>query len=261
MSMTYTERLFALLEDHRPISLGERIVAGALAASVLAGIYGAIAVGMVDRLPAIRHLPTWIDDAVPFTPFGVLPYAWIFPQAIAPLAFIQDRRVLARTALAYVLMISVGIPFWVFLAVTVPRVPLVGDDLWTWGVGVVRWVDPPTNCFPSMHVAESFLSALLVRRLDRPMGNLLLGLAFAVWWSTVAIGQHWFLDGVAGAFLAVAANHLVFAIRPLPTEVWRSEGGRARFGWIAAVFGVAVLAAAAVWASGQWPVAWLDGRW
>ena len=261
MASIDTERWLALCANHRPIHWGERVLAGSFAALVLAGLYGAVAGSMVDYLPVMRRLPTWIDEVVPFTAFAVLPYAWIFPQAIAPLAFISDRRVLVRVALGYLLMFAVGIPFWVLLGVTVPRAPLAGDDFWTWGVGVVRWFDPPTNCFPSMHVAEAFLSALLVRRLDQKMGSLLLGLAFLVWWSTLAIDQHWFLDGVAGVFLAVAVNHFVFAIRPLPQEALRSDGGRTRLGWIAAVFGVGILAAAAVWGSGRWPVAQFEGRW
>jgi membrane-associated phospholipid phosphatase len=254
-------RSYLAVDWSRPMSVAERLLGGLAGGVLMMAIYSSVAVAMARMGGETRHLPTMVDAAIPFAPVAVLPYAWIFPQALAPMAFVHDRRVFFRSVVAYVSMLLIGIPFWVFWTVTAPRPPLAGDDLFTWGVAMVRWLDPPTNCFPSMHVAEAFLAAFIVRRFDRPIGNALVAAAMLIWWSTIATGQHWFLDGVAGWLTALLVDGIVFRWKPLPAEVWQTEGARSRLAVMALGFLAIVAAAAGVHASGWWPISSMPADW
>ena len=69
-------------------------------------------------------------------------------------------------------------------------------------------MDPPYNCFPSLHVAHSFVSALTCLRLHRRLGGVALVAASLVGLSTLFTKQHYVVDVVAGAALAYAAYRL-----------------------------------------------------
>lgn len=56
---------------------------------------------------------------------------------------------------------------------------MVGEGFAVWGLRALYRADPPCNCFPSLHVAHSFVSALVAM-------------------STVFIKQHYVLDVIAG---------------------------------------------------------------
>ena len=63
--------------------------------------------------------------------------------------------------------------------------------------------DPATNCLPSMHVGLSFYSARTLFHQDKRMGLLIFcGIPF-IWYSTLALKQHWFLDGALGIAMAL----------------------------------------------------------
>ena len=66
-------------------------------------------------------------------------------------------------------------------------------------------MDPPYNCFPSLHVAHSFVSALTCLRVHRGVGIVALISASLVALSTLFTKQHYVLDVIAGVLMAVAA--------------------------------------------------------
>ena len=179
-------------------------------------LYGAV--GVYTARGPFYQLETALDRAVPMTPAWVLVYLMIFFQAAAPLASVRDTRVLRRAIGAYLTLYATALPLWLWFPVTVPRPPLPITDLWTYGVALTRFIDPPSNCMPSMHVALSVMAALVVRRIDVVMGRVLLASAALVTWSTVALEQHWVADGLVAILLALIADHLWFRRSPLPPE-------------------------------------------
>jgi membrane-associated phospholipid phosphatase len=201
--------------DIVPITHQDRLRVGGALVVLLYAVYSGTGIWMASSGRPLYTLATPLD-VVPFTPWASLAYLWLFPQVLAPLVVIQDRRVLRRAAGAYAFLIACGLPFWLVFPVTVPRSPVPVTDLGSWGLALTRFIDPPTNCFPSMHVAESVLAAVLVARHDRLVGRLLYGTAAVVTWSTMALGQHWAADALFGAALALVADHLFFTRRPLP---------------------------------------------
>ena len=59
-----------------------------------------------------------------------------------------------------------------------------------------------------MHVAVATLSGLLIRDVDKPVGSALLMLMPFIWYATMALDQHWLLDGLVG-FLFAVSSYLV----------------------------------------------------
>lgn len=209
------------------------------------GTYGLIN-AWVARTPIDRTLPTAVDALVPFEPRAIFLYGSIYGAALAPACLVQDRRLLLRGLAAYGALLLAGVPFWLLWPVTVPREPVPVTDLATWGVALMRWLDPPANCFPSMHVGEPVLAAVLCGAMHRRLGLVLALLALGVWWSTLALDQHWFVDGLAGALIALTAGTLALRWRPLPPEALHPRPLR-HLGWAAACYLTLFLTAAVPW--------------
>ena len=226
-------------------------VLAAVAALFLA-VYGGI--GQMQVGVPLHTLETPLDGLVPTSPIWVLAYLFLFPQVLSPLFVVTSPLVLKRAVAAFTVMLFVGVPFWLFYPVTVPREVVPVTDLWTYGLALTRTIDPPTNCFPSMHVAEAAFAALVMRRHDRLVGNLLLGATLAIWYSTVALDQHWVVDGAMGLAMATAADHLAF--RDLPASEFRSRHRAWNLGWLALFVGLFVFAASGWWTG--WALPHLD---
>lgn len=236
-----------------PLSAPRRAASLLFAVGAVSALYATVGVHMaregtaVGERVAFRQVPTPLDDWVPFQPAWVVIYAMVYLQAVAPASTITDRRVMDRTVAAFLTLALVAVPFWIWFPVTVPRHPTPITDVWTYGIGLVRLIDPPTNCMPSMHVGTSAMAALVVWRHDRPSGLLLALSAAAIWWSTMAIDQHWALDGLVAVGLAVVVDRLWFDLRPLPRDAFTPLHRAWHLAWVGGY-----LALVAVLMSGWW---------
>lgn len=225
----------------------------AATAVVLIPTYAAVGIYTARADQPMHQLLTVVDQIVPFQPAWVFIYAFVFLQAVAPVAVITDSRVLTRTVAAYFALYAVGTPIWFFYPVGVPRPPVPIVDLWTYGIALVRYVDPPGNCMPSMHVALAVLASLVVYRHDRKAG-LVLGFASAlIWWSTVAIRQHYATDGLVGGGLALLADRIAFDADPLPVAAYDPLPRVWHLTWVLA-FAAAVLVLMSGWWLGWVPI-------
>lgn len=128
---------------------------------------------------------------------------------ILPVFAVRDQEHLRRTVAAYLLCWVTA--YIVFLAwPTVASRPKIveGDGFITWALRALYSFDPPYNCFPSLHVAHSFVSALTIYRLHRKLGHVSIVAAALVAVSTLFTKQHYVLDVVAGAAMALAGYWL-----------------------------------------------------
>jgi len=82
---------------------------------------------------------------------------------------------------------------------------VTGEGFGVWGLRALYSSDPPYNCFPSLHVAHSVVSALACSRVHRRLGIIAMIAATLVAVSTLFTKQHYVLDVVAGVFLAFVA--------------------------------------------------------
>jgi membrane-associated phospholipid phosphatase len=218
----------------------------ALIGALVCGLYAVIGVHTAGRQGHLQ-LETAFDRAIPMQPAWVLVYLLIYFQGIAPITVARDQRALQRGVAAYLTIYSAAVPIWLLWPVTVPREPLPIVDLWTFGVGLTRYIDPPTNCLPSMHVALSVAAALVVRRLDPFAGRVLLLTAALVTWSTFAIEQHWIADAVVAVVLALFADWLWFSRKPLPPDALLPLPRRWHAVWVGAYVTVALVLMSGWW--------------
>lgn len=101
--------------------------------------------------------------------------------------------------------------FFVVYPTSAPRPGKVdGEGFAVWGLRALYSADPPYNCFPSLHVAHSFVSALASARVHRRLGVVAITAATLVAVSTLFTKQHYVLDVVAGGLMA----GLAYAIFP-----------------------------------------------
>jgi membrane-associated phospholipid phosphatase len=196
---------------------GARLACAALAMTLHAVLYG-----LANKLPLTTpaFLPlTAVDRAVPFLPWTV----WLYTSdyLLVLVAFVLCRRTeqavrfLAAFAAAVVGAVAVQ---WV-LPVAYPRdlYPLPtppGPSEWL--ALLVRTVDSPLSCFPSLHVGLAFVCAQAARRAD-PAGRRavdwrwlgLMAWATGIAASTLTFKQHYLVDVAGGLALAVGVTALV----------------------------------------------------
>lgn len=149
-----------------------------------------------------------LDRLLPLTPTWALVYGALYAFLIVlPVFVVQQKEMIRRTVWAYIMVWSVGYTCFLLYPTVAPRPNTVtGDGFAVWGLRFLYDADPPYNCFPSIHVAHSFVSALACHRVHRSLGLVALSCASLVAISTLFTKQHYVADVIAGLLLALAAN-------------------------------------------------------
>ena len=162
--------------------------------------------GVVHR-PALP-----LDDALPLVPAWSLVYGAFYVFLIAvPLFVLQSDALIRRAVWAYLMVWLVAYACFLAYPTIAPRgepATVAGDGFAAWGLRALYGSDPPYNCFPSLHVAHSFVSALACHRVNRRLGWVTLACASLVGLSTVFTKQHYVVDVIAGAALALVASEI-----------------------------------------------------
>jgi len=122
---------------------------------------------------------------------------------------------------------------------------VIGNGFAVWCLRFLYELDPPYNCFPSLHVAHSFVSALTCYRVNRGVGIAGAICAVLVGISTLFTKQHYILDVIAGILLAWAA-YAIFLRRYPRSEVPDLER-RLAPAFALCIIGIVVLALAGFW--------------
>lgn len=161
--------------------------------------------------PAV-FLTTWVDELIPLQKGWEFPYSSFELLALLPFLMVRDLRLLRRIAAAYAVVFAVA--YALFLAFPVEMLRVVdrqGTSFVDWGIRLNHAIDPPYNCFPSLHVAISVTAAWGLWKADRVVGTLAAMLAAAIVCSTVLLKQHCVVDVVGGLALAAFAGRRFFS--------------------------------------------------
>ncbi|MEM9182113.1 MAG: phosphatase PAP2 family protein [Pseudomonadota bacterium] len=192
------------------------------------------------------HSPKLAVDAwIPLVPAWVLVYGTVyFYLILVPLLVIQPADLVERTVRAYLTVWLLSFTGFLLFPTIAPRPEdFEGTGFAAWGLEFLYQADPPHNCFPSLHVAHSFVSALAVSRVRQDLGWIAVICAALVAVSTLFTKQHFFVDLVAGVLLALFA-YAVF-LRSYPrsavTEM-EHHAAPALSGLAGAIAGVSLLA-------------------
>jgi membrane-associated phospholipid phosphatase len=172
-------------------------------------LYIFIAEAVRGRTLHVPELP--LDRLVPLQPAWALVYGALYLFVILlPVFLVCREEHIRRTVFAYLMVwITSYVCFLVYPTMAPRPAEVAGDGFIVWGLRFLYKADPPFNCFPSLHVAHSFVSALTCYRVHRGVG-LAAGIsASLIAVSTLFTKQHYVLDVIAGTLLALVA-HLVF---------------------------------------------------
>jgi len=167
-----------------------------------------------------HHPATWIDLALPADARWMYVYAVVLVSGFLPALTVAHRGLFRRVALAYAVAQAVAFaifPLWPVVMDLRPEVEVVSFP--TWGMALCYHLDPPSACFPSIHVTLAVLAALCAWKADRRVGAVatVVGLLIAV--STMLVKQHYLVDVLGGFALAIAAfAAFVAPWRPPPGE-------------------------------------------
>jgi membrane-associated phospholipid phosphatase len=199
-----------------------------------------------------RSWPTYrpelaLDRAVPLQPAWMFVYGSLYVfVVILPLLVVRQQELARRAMRAYLtVMITAYIGFLLFPTLAPRPEDVVGDGFSAWTLRIAYSIDPPHGCFPSLHVAYSFVSALTCYRVHRGVG-----IAAAVWAALIGVStlytkQHYVVDVVAGALAAYGAY--VLFLRTYPRDAV-AEADRRR----APIRAVGVAGIFAIMVAGFW---------
>jgi len=184
------------------LALWKKVLLAAAASAVNAVLYLVPNHVQVTEPTLLPWTP--LDAAVPFVPATL----WIY---VSDYALVASAFLLMRTwgeakefARAYFALLVLGSAVHLAWPTTFPReaFPLVGEGLTVRVFALLRQIDLPTSCLPSMHVAGSYLAAFALWRHRRGVFTLYTSWATAVAVSTLTAKQHYAIDVVAGLALA-----------------------------------------------------------
>ncbi len=165
-------------------------------------VIAAYARGSVPHVPALA-----LDRLLPVVPAWALVYGALYAFLIlVPVFVVQQPEMIRRTLWAYITVWAVSyVVFWAYPTIAERPARVAGDGFAAWGLRFLYDADPPYNCFPSIHVAHSCVSALAVARVHRGLGIVAVSSAVLVAVATLLTKQHYIVDVIAGAALATAS--------------------------------------------------------
>jgi membrane-associated phospholipid phosphatase len=155
----------------------------------------------------LHRLALAVDGAIPLVPGWAVVYGSLYLFLIVlPIFLVRDQVELRNTARAYLTVwLLAYVVFLAYPTVAARPAEVSGSGFPVAGLRFLYSADTRFNCFPSLHVAHSFVSAFACRRVHRRVGNVCFGAAALVALSTLFTKQHYVVDVVAGVSLAAVA--------------------------------------------------------
>lgn len=180
----------------------------------LAPLYFVIAVltsGRPTHAPEVA-----LDRALPLQPAWMLVYGSLYVFILLlPVLVVRQPALFRRGLRAYLMVMLVAYAGFLLYPTAAPRpADVFGNGFAAWSLRLVYSLDPPYNCFPSLHVAYAFVSALTCYRVHRGVGAAAAVWAALIGVSTVYTKQHYVADVVAGALMAFVAYVLFLLTYP-----------------------------------------------
>ncbi|HET7696050.1 MAG TPA: phosphatase PAP2 family protein [Vicinamibacterales bacterium] len=173
-------------------------------------------VSILTRERATHQPALALDGVIPLHPAWMLVYGSLYVFVIVlPLLVVRDRALIRRALQGYLLVMALSYAIFLVYPTSAPRPDAIGDaGFAAWTLRILYSLDPPYNCFPSLHVAYAFVSALACLRVHRGVGAAAVAWAALIGVSTLFTKQHYAADVVAGTAAASLAYVLFLRARP-----------------------------------------------
>jgi membrane-associated phospholipid phosphatase len=153
-----------------------------------------------------RYLPLLrIDRMTPFLPWTFLIYVSDYLLIFLPFLLIKEKEPFnAYVRMVFGAVVGCGL-FFLFWPTAYPRPPYpkVDNLLIAGAMNFIAAADNSTNCFPSMHVALTGVSAWAMRIFGKKIHLVFWLWTLAIFVSTMTTKQHYFLDIVGGVVVMV----------------------------------------------------------
>jgi len=185
-----------------------------------------------------------LDRLMPLQPAWMLVYASMYVFVLLPLLIVREPRLFRRAMACYITVLTLAYVGFILYPTMAPRPDTVpGSGFAAWALRQQYSMDWRYNCFPSLHVAHSFVSALTVYRVRKDVGTIATAWAALIGVSTVFTKQHYVVDVIGGVLIAFAAYAIFlhgFARASVPAIDYERAPRRALY--VVAVFGAVVVA-------------------
>ena len=228
----------------RPFPLRARVVVPAVALMVLVPCY--LVIPAMTRGRAL-HLPELdLDRMVPVQPAWAVIYLSYFLFPFVTVLVVRQEELIRRTFLAWLAVWITGYACFLVYPTILPRpAGELGPGFFAWFLRGIYDADAPRNCFPSLHVATPFVSALTIWRVHRGTGVAVGAWAGLIALSTLFTKQHYVADVVSGILLAGVAGAIF--LRHCPHEPLAENDRRAIPLLVLGVIGAYALVVSGLW--------------
>ena len=179
----------------------------ALALAVVIPGYHVIAAFNLGRAPNLPELA--IDRAIQVEPAWMLVYGSVFLFAFLPAFVVRGAQLTRRVLWSYILVEFLAFAGYLVYPTVLPRPTISGAGFFPWTLRLIYDIDPPRNCFPSLHVAWAFVAALSCHRVHRGVGVAAIAWSSLIGISTLYTEQHYLVDVIAGVLMAILAYVLL----------------------------------------------------
>ena len=144
------------------------------------------------------------EKDLPFVPILIYAYSLIFLIFIIVYFTVSDYQYFRKIFLSFIVCVTLHFIIFTLFPVKYSYRPDLGTpDSWLLiSVQFYYWLDLPYNCFPSMHVSTSTLSALSIWNYRRWLSYILLGASVIIGFSVVLVKQHYIVDVLTGYALS-----------------------------------------------------------
>jgi membrane-associated phospholipid phosphatase len=154
----------------------------------------------------LHYLPQLsLERAIPLLPWTFVIYTSDYVLILLVILVLQQKEQVESFArMAFGVLGCCGLFFWL-LPTTYPRPVYPPVDNWLIAtlMQFILTTDQPHNCFPSMHVALTGVSAWAMRPFGRTVHALFWLWTLAIIVSTLTTKQHYFLDILGGLAVMV----------------------------------------------------------
>jgi membrane-associated phospholipid phosphatase len=170
-------------------------------------ISGAFYLGEVNYL----NLTTY-ELRLPIIPWTIWIYVMLYPFLIWTARQMKNSDIFNLNMYAYMCLVTISCTIFIIFPVSYPRemYPVFTEPGPTLNMFMlIRQLDSPNNCLPSLHVATCFLLTFGLLRENLRKGIVAFIISIIISYSTLTTKQHYIWDIVSGFTLA-SICHLVF---------------------------------------------------
>jgi membrane-associated phospholipid phosphatase len=182
-------------------------------------------------MSSCHNISTPVDEALPFMPYFIYPYSFIYIFSMLPSLVCENRSLYFRTVVGCGLLIIISAAIFVVFPVSIPRSYDLPAGFTGWIFSQLEWIDNPVCGFPSLHVGLTLFATFCVFRENRLLGWFCVVVAMLTVLSTLLTKQHVLWDVVGGAVMAISIDLLIlrnWISYLIPLEYARQEFNRVR---------------------------------